>query len=131
MFASLQVPLPSVSRKKSHGEGCVRFMVKIAVLGDRESIKGFAAVGLDIFPCDKDEDAVALFKNLVQSGYGVIYVTEHLTAPLAREIEKTDRLLTPSVVPIPGAFGNNNSGTARLKAAVERAVGSDIVFNRG
>ncbi len=30
-------------------------MVKIAVLGDTESIKGFAAVGLDIYPCDSDD----------------------------------------------------------------------------
>ena len=34
-------------------------MVKIAVLGDTESIKGFAAVGLDIYPCDADAESAA------------------------------------------------------------------------
>ena len=105
------------------------YMVKIAVFGERESIKGFAAVGLDIFPCDRDEDAAGLFKNVVDAGYGVIYITEHFASLLTREIEKTDTRLTPSVVPIPGALGNTGIGVARLKSAVEKAVGSDIVFN--
>jgi len=105
-------------------------MVKIAVLGDTESIKGFAAVGLEIFPCDKDEAANAIFKKIVDSGYGVIYITEHLASLLQREIEKTDKKLTPSVVPIIGAMGNNGIGMSRLKATVEKAVGSDIIFNK-
>lgn len=107
----------------------MNYMVKLAVFGERESIKGFAAVGLDIFPCDRDEDAPAQFKKIVDAGYGVIYITEHFASLLTREIEKTDGQLTPSVVPIPGASGNTGIGVARLKAAVEKAVGSDIVFN--
>jgi len=108
----------------------VHFMVKIAVLGDTESIKGFAAVGLDIFPCDHDDDAPSVFKRIVDADYGVIYITEHMASLLSKEIEKTDECLTPSVVPIPGAGGNTGIGTARLKEAVEKAVGSDIIFNK-
>lgn len=105
-------------------------MVKIAVIGDTESIKGFAAVGLDIFPCDRDAQATSIFKRVVDAGYGIIYITEHLSSLLTKEIEKTDERLSPSVVPIPGADGNTGIGTARLKAAVEKAVGSDIIFNK-
>lgn len=108
----------------------MRFMVKIAVLGDTESIKGFAAVGLDIFPCDNDSDAQSVFKRAVDAGYGIIYITEHLAGLLTKEIEKTDERLSPSVVPIPGATGNNGIGISRLKASVEKAVGSDIIFNK-
>lgn len=104
-------------------------MVKIAVFGERESIKGFAAVGLDIFTCDRDEDAAAQFKKITDAGYGVIYITEHFASLLNREIEKLDQKLTPSIVPIPGASNNTGIGVARLKSAVEKAVGSDIVFN--
>lgn len=108
----------------------MNYMVKIAVFGERESIKGFAAVGLDIFPCDKDEEAAIQFKKIVDADYGVIYITEHFASLLSREIEKTDSRLSPSVVPIPGALGNTGIGVARLKSAVEKAVGSDIVFNQ-
>ncbi len=106
------------------------FMVKIAVLGDTESIKGFAAVGLDIYPCDRDSEAEEIFKKTVAAGYGVIYVTERIVPYLTREIAKINKQLSPSVVPIPGVSGNNGSGTAALKAAVEKAVGSDIIFNK-
>lgn len=105
-------------------------MVKIAVLGDTESIKGFAAVGLDIFPCDRDGDADELFSKIVGAGYGVIFITERLVPLLDRQLAKINRQLMPSVVPIPGVSGNNGAGTAALKAAVEKAVGSDIIFNK-
>lgn len=32
-------------------------MYKIGVIGDRESILGFKAVGLDVFPCDAADEA--------------------------------------------------------------------------
>ena len=106
------------------------FMVKTAVLGDTESIKGFAAVGLDIYPCDRDENAEEIFSKIVSADYGVIFVTERLVPILKRQIDKTDKQLTPSVVPIIGVSGNNGAGTAALKTAVEKAVGSDIIFNK-
>lgn len=105
-------------------------MVKIAVFGDTESIKGFAAVGLDIFPCDSEKAAPSRFKNICDAGYGVIYVTEHLVPFLQKEIAACDKKLTPSVVPIVGVSGNNGVGAKRLKNAVEKAVGSDIIFNK-
>lgn len=104
-------------------------MIKTAVFGERESIKGFAAVGLDLFPCDNDGEAHTVFKRIADSGYGVIFITEKYAALLSAEIQKYDRRFIPSVVPIPGAAGNNGIGRARLKSAVEKAVGSDIIFN--
>ena len=37
----------------------------IAVIGDSESIKGFAAIGMDIYPCDDNENAPHLFRRLL------------------------------------------------------------------
>ncbi len=104
-------------------------MVKIAVLGEAESIKGFAAVGLTTFACERDENAAALLKSIVEKGFGIIYITEHYATLLKKEIEKLNRQFSPSVVPIPGVSGNTGIGVRELKAAVEKAVGSDIVFN--
>ena len=45
-------------------------------MGDTESIKGFAALGLDIFPCDREEEAAPLFRRLTAGGeYGVVFWT--------------------------------------------------------
>ena len=105
-------------------------MVKIAVLGDTTSIKGFAAVGLEINPCDNPAEAETQFAKILSADYGIIYVTEQLIPHLQKQIAKTDKQLSPSVVPIPGVVGNNGTGTGALKAAVEKAVGSDIIFNK-
>lgn len=104
--------------------------IKIAVLGDTESIKGFSAVGLKIFPCEEDALAADIFKSIVSDGYGLIFVTEHIAEVIKKEIEKYNTVLTPSIVPIPGIKDNNGIGVTMLKAAVEKAVGSDIVFNK-
>lgn len=105
-------------------------MVKVAVLGDTESVKGFAAVGLSIFPCDDPAEAVPTFRQLVGSGqYGVIFVTEELAVLLEREMKKLEDTMLPAVIPLPGVKGNTGIGLRRLHESVERAVGSDILFN--
>ena len=105
-------------------------MVKIAFLGDSESIKGFAAVGINIFPCDDKAQAAEKLKELCAGDYGVIYITEELAAELYTEISRYDEKLTPAIIPLPGVKNNNGIGINRLKASVEKAVGSDIVFNK-
>lgn len=47
----------------------------IAVIGDSESIKGFAAIGMDIYPCDDNENAPHLFRKIADGdNYAVIFI---------------------------------------------------------
>ena len=109
-------------------------MRRCAVMGDTESVQGFAAVGLDIFPCDDPAEAGALLRRLAAAGepgreeYGVIYLTERLAALLERELDALDGQMLPAVIPIPGVHGNTGAGLERVRACVEKAVGSDILF---
>ena len=109
----------------------MRFMAKnIAVIGDSESIKGFCAIGLDIFPCDSFDDAPHIFRKIADSdNYAVIYLTEEIFNLVEKERSRYENRLTPAVIPIPGVKGNTNVGTSRLSSFVEKAVGSDIIFN--
>ena len=100
-------------------------MYKTAVIGDRDSIYGFAAIGMDIFPMTDASGLAHKIKALAEGGYAVIYVTEALYSKLTVP-EQTDIL--PAVIPIPGIFGNSGLGVARVKKYVEQAVGSDILF---
>lgn len=104
-------------------------MVKIAVLGDSESIKGFSSVGLDIFPVST-LDAKETFKKLTSGEYGIIYITEEIAEFLIEEIKEFDEKMLPAIIPIPGVKNNNGIGLNRLKASVEKAIGSDIIFNK-
>lgn len=104
-------------------------MYKIAVLGDRDSIYGFAALGLDIFPVDNESEAAKKLKSLAEGPYAVIYITEALQAKLETEIDRYRMAKVPAIIPIPGVSGNTGRGMLSVKKSVEQAVGSDIIFN--
>ena len=103
-------------------------MYKIAVVGDYDSIFGFAALGLDTFAVQTREEAAEKLHQLAQGGYGIIYITEKLGAELTHEIEKYQEQVTPAIIQIPGIAGNTGAGVAGVKKSVEQAVGSDIIF---
>ena len=101
----------------------------IAVIGDSESIKGFGAVGLDIYPCEANEEAAQLFRKIADTDtYAVIFLTEEIFAITEKERKRYEDKQTPAVIPIPGVKGNTGIGAKRLSSFEEQAVGSDILF---
>ena len=106
-------------------------MYKIAVLGDRDSIYGFAALGLDICPVSLSDDtseAVKKLRELAEGNYAVIYIIESLAEKIKNEINRYRSTKLPAIIPIPGASGNTGLGMRMVKKSVEQAVGSDILF---
>ena len=103
-------------------------MYKIAVMGDYDSIYGFAALGLDTFPVTPAEAGERLHQ-LVADEYGIIYITEALAADLKQETARYEGQILPAIIEIPGVSGNTGSGVRGVKKSVEQAVGSDILFS--
>ena len=103
-------------------------MYRMAVLGEYDSIFGFAALGLDTFPIENPEEAKRELARLAVSSYAVIYITEALAKDLEREIEHYRQERLPAIILIPGVFGNTGAGVSNVKRSVEQAVGSDILF---
>lgn len=102
-------------------------MYRAAVMGDRDSIYGYAAIGLDIHPVTDLTRAGRQLRALAEGGYAVIYVTEAICDYIQEEMAfYRDRKL-PAILPIPGASGNTGLGMAQVKKYVEQAVGSDIL----
>lgn len=108
-------------------------MYKIAVLGERDSIYGFAALGLSIHPVEDSAEGARILRHLAeQEGeqqYAVIYITESLAAKIEEEIDRYRSRRFPAIIPIPGVSGNTGAGMRAVKKSVEQAVGSDIIFN--
>ena len=100
-------------------------MYKIAVIGDRDSVLGFKALGLEAIAVENAGEAGAALRSL--EDYGIIYITEKLAAELQHEIARYNDRVTPAVIPIPGKTGSLGIGMAALSKAVERAVGADIL----
>ncbi len=106
-------------------------MYKIAVMGDRDSIYGFAALGLTPFPVSDPEQAVRTLRDLAEDNYAVIYITEALAEAIEGEIDKYRESRLPAIILIPGVSGNTGKGILAVKKSVEQAVGSDIIFGNG
>ena len=102
-------------------------MYKIAVMGDRDSILGFQALGLDVFPSDDIAEARRTLHHLAHGEYAVIYITEQLSAQLTADIARYKDSVTPAIILIPGKSGSLGLGASALQSAVERAVGADIL----
>lgn len=102
-------------------------MYKIAVLGDKDSVLGFKALGLDVFPADDVDEARRILHTLAKENYAVIYLTEQYAERMEAEMARYKDALTPAIILIPGTEGSLGIGMANVKSAVERAVGADIL----
>ena len=90
-------------------------MYKIAVIGDYDSIYGFAALGLDTFPADGAEETEQVFRRLASGDYAVIYITEAAAAQISRTVERYRENLLPAVILIPDVYKRQgHSRTARF-----------------
>lgn len=112
---------------------------KIAIVGSRDAIAGFALLGTDIVPVENQEEAVAKLLELKkdmrtdesgreQNTYAIVFITEDLAEGISPDDEKKlSRGALPAIIPLPSHKGSTGFSTQRLKRIVERAVGSDIL----
>lgn len=112
---------------KKQWKGCEGFMYKAAVIGDKNSISGFAALGLSVFPSSDSERTIKLITRLAQHDFAVIYITESAAKEVHDTINKYRSMKLPAIILIPGITGNTGDGMRNLHESVEKAVGSDIL----
>lgn len=104
-------------------------MYKIAIIGDRDSIYGFATLGIETFPVENAESGERTLKTLAAKDYAIIYITETLMAEISEEVAKYNDQRLPAIIPIPGVAGCNGAALENLQKLVLQAVGSDIFGN--
>lgn len=102
-------------------------MHKIAVMGDKDSIMGFLALGMEIYPQEDAMEAARELRRLAKGNYAVIYMTEALAAQIQDEIDRYQDDVMPAVILIPGIAGNTGMGMKNVSKVVEKAVGTDIL----
>ncbi len=104
-------------------------MFKIGVMGGPDTVIGFKALGLDTYPVESPEEAKRIMNKITDadSEYAIIYLEENLADALKNEIKRVKDKPTPAIILIPGREGSIGLGQSALKAAVERAVGTNIL----
>ena len=103
-------------------------MHKIAVIGDKNSVLGFSAVGLNVFAVETPEEAKAALHSAAGSEFAIIYITESVLKDIPEDVQMYQDSRIPAVIPIPGMDGSLGIGILGVRKSVERAVGADILF---
>lgn len=103
----------------------------IGVIGDRDSVLLFKAVGLDVFFETEEEPASRTLRRLAREGYQVVFITEELYALCGEAVSQFKAEAFPAIIPIPSNQGTSGIGMQELKKNVEKAIGADILFSEG
>lgn len=105
------------------------YMYKMAVIGDRDSVLGFAAIGLEVYS-DTSHAAVARrIHALADEDCAIIFITEPVAMEVQDIIDQYKTCPFPAIIPIPNNAGSSGLGLAAIRSNTEKAIGSDIIFN--
>lgn len=102
-------------------------MYKVAVVGDKDSILAFKALGVDVFPVFDKDEARRIVDTIAKESYGIIFITEQMASLIPETIERYNNEIIPSIILIPSNQGTLNIGMERINKNVEKAVGTNIL----
>lgn len=104
-------------------------MHKIGVIGDKDSVLFFKALGMDVYPVleNEVEENRKIVDKLAREGYGIIFITEQIATTISETIDRYNNETTPGIILIPSNQGSMGIGLARVRDNVERAVGMNIL----
>lgn len=100
---------------------------KIGVVGDKDSVLAFKALGIDVFPVVEYDEAKRTIDKLAKSDYAVIFVTEQIAQGINETIERYTGEMLPAIILIPSNQGTLNIGMQKINDNVEKAVGVNIL----
>jgi len=111
---------------------------KIAIIGSREAILGFKALGLEPVYASNNAEAIesmfSLKKEKIEiegesrNKYAILFVMEDLMMDITPDdYKKLTADPLPAIIPLPSHLGSTGYGLKKLKGIVEKAVGMDIL----
>lgn len=105
-------------------------MYKVAVVGDKNSILGFKALGVTTYPVTDGDEAARALHTIVREKVAVVCITEAVAQQIMPQIEELNKKLLPAVVLIPNNQGTLGLGMKQIKKNAEKAIGADILFGK-
>jgi V/A-type H+-transporting ATPase subunit F len=100
---------------------------KIAVIGDRDSIMVFQALGFKTVYADKEEEIQKVIHRLAREDTAIIYITERAAALAEDAVSQYKTRAFPAIIPIPDRFGSQGIGMKGIQDNIEKAIGADIL----
>ena len=104
-------------------------MSKVGIIGDKDSIMGFLALGIDTFPAYEADEIKRTIHKMAEENYAVIYITEQASLLAKDFIARYKDNPLPAIIVIPGIGGSMGLGMNEIRESSKRAIGVDILFN--
>ncbi len=113
---------------------------ELAIIGPKDVILGFKAIGVHThFASTTDETIEKLYElkketieNSDLSRYAIIFILESVAKEIPEpEYKKLTADPLPAIIALPGPEGSTGFGLDRLGQIVEKAIGSNILKERG
>ena len=99
----------------------------IAVLGDKDSVLLYKAIGFSAYPVTDEAEAREKLKALAMN-YKVIYIVDTFAVLIPDLLARYKTRAFPTVIPVPSVAGSNGFGMQSVRNDVEKAIGTDILF---
>lgn len=100
----------------------------IAVLGDRDSVMLWRALGIETVFADKPADIEKGIHRLARDGYKILYITEQAARLASEAIDRYKTETYPAIILIPNREGTLGLGMQAIRDNIEKAIGADILF---
>ena len=101
---------------------------KIAMIGDESTVSGFRAAGVTGVPISTSAEALETLKRMAKSGdFAIVFITESLAAPILADISRIPTGSVPAIIVVPDQGGARGIGFAKIRGAVEKALGLDLL----
>ncbi len=101
---------------------------KIAVVGERDSVMLWNALGVKTVYADEKKDIERELHSLAAGDFAIIFITEKAAQLVPETLARYKTCAYPAVIPIPDRDGSNGYGMRSIKANIEKAIGADILF---
>lgn len=105
-------------------------MYKIGVVGERDAVIAFLALGITVNAVDDSSEAMKAVDSMARDGYGIIFITETIAKDIKETIDRYKSEMVPAIILIPGSQGSLGIGLKAIKDNVEKAVGVDILSKK-
>ncbi len=101
---------------------------KIAIIGDRDLVEGFAAAGFQVFsPEDKTEAITLSLDEVVQGNFSLCFILERYALKISEKIRELEERIYPAIVVVPDYRRDFGQSAESLKEIVIRAIGSESI----
>lgn len=106
-------------------------MPSVAVIGDRERVAGFAALGLDGYPAHTRAEAETALEKAQRAGCALILVTAEAARLVSERLDRLRQKEGPPVLILPGETGNTGQAEREIEAAIRQAAGAGLWGEEG